>query len=328
MKKHIKVKMIDYGWPGFRPEGEYIYRLLSDMYDVELCDDPDYLIDGCFGFEDLDYPHRCVRILTNGENFVADFNRFDYMVGHDHITFGDRYLRMPHFTNYGEFDSVRQRSAGKASSLSDEELLNRKFCSFVISNFNGDPFRMAFFERLCKYKKVDSGGRHLNNIGGPVADKLDFCRQYKFNIAFENSASPGYVTEKVMQPLAVNSVPIYWGDPLVGSDFNAEALVVVRNKDDVDRAIEEIVRLDTHDDEYLAKCRANPLAVDSDHYERAYRDFLRNIFEQPLEGAKRLNEFGYQARWRERMRRYCLEDKILYKPLRAYQKISKKFKFG
>ena len=36
------------------------------------------------------------------------------------------------------------------------------------NNINSDPVRDLFFRQLSKYRKVDSGGRHLNNIGGPV----------------------------------------------------------------------------------------------------------------------------------------------------------------
>ena len=59
----------------------------------------------------------------------------------------------------------------------------RKFCSFVVSNADAKPIRQHFFEKLSDYKKVDSGGRFMNNVGGPVADKIDFHRQHKFVIA-------------------------------------------------------------------------------------------------------------------------------------------------
>ena len=36
-------------------------------------------------------------------------------------------------------------------------------------------------------------------------------KKYKFNICFENSSTPGYVTEKIIQSMYVNSIPIYWG---------------------------------------------------------------------------------------------------------------------
>ena len=75
-------------------------------------------------------------------------------------------------------------------------------------------------EKLSKYKRVDSGGRHLNNIGGPVDDKLEFQKDYKFSIAFENSAFPGYLTEKLPEAVIAQTLPIYWGDKLVHRDFN------------------------------------------------------------------------------------------------------------
>ena len=33
-----------------------------------------------------------------------------------------------------------------------------------------------FFHKLNEYKKVDSGGKYLNNIGKPVVDKMDFIK--------------------------------------------------------------------------------------------------------------------------------------------------------
>ena len=80
--------------------------------------------------------------------------------------------------------------------------------------------RIGFFKELSKYKKVDSGGKVLNNVGGCVEDKLEFIKDYKFVISFENSAHPGYTTEKIVDPLAMNCIPIYWGNPYVARDFN------------------------------------------------------------------------------------------------------------
>ena len=73
---------------------------------------------------------------------------------------------------------------------------------------------MDFFVKLSKYKQVDSGGRTLNNIGGPVEDKMEFIKDYRFVISFENAEYPGYTTEKIIQPMFVDSIPIYWGNPL------------------------------------------------------------------------------------------------------------------
>ena len=305
--KKINAKFIGY-YAGGDPQLDTLKRILSESYEIEESERPDYLF--CGGFSREHYWHDCVKIVQVGENYVPDFNAFDYAIGMNHLDFGDRYLRIPHFAYYPEYKNLAMRN-----SASDEELLNRGFCSFVVSNGNrGDPLRAEFFHRLSKYKQVSSGGRYLNNVGGPVADKLDFCSRFKFNIAFENSVSDGYTTEKVMQPLTVNSVPIYFGNPNVSEDFNESCMVRVRDREDVECAVEEIIRLDCDDAAYLAKCRANPLpGVDVDLYDRKLTDFLRHIIEQPIEQAKRISRFGYQNDINAQMRHMVRVNELMRK---------------
>lgn len=48
---------------------------------------------------------------------------------------------------------------------------------------------------------------------GPVVDKVEILRKYKFCICYENSECNGYVTEKIFDCMAAGCVPIYWGAP-------------------------------------------------------------------------------------------------------------------
>lgn len=162
------------------------------------------------------------------------------------------------------------------------------------SRVQTNPLRERFFRRLSEYKRVDSGGRYLNNIGGPVPDKLAFLADYKFTIAFENSQVSGYATEKVIDPMRVASMPIYCGDPSIGVDFNTHAMVVIQDEAGVEAAIDEIVRLDNDDEAYLAKL-AKPWFTSPDvpqvYAERLCR-FFDGIFSQPLEQAHRTTLYG------------------------------------
>lgn len=300
MKRRIRVKFVDQ-CVDQRDEANYFYQYLAKRYDVELVkDDPEYLFCSVFGRKHLKYD--CVKIFFSGENMSPDFNWYDYAMGPDDIDFGDRYLHVP---LYGFSKAFRSPSLAAERRLEMEaaKLLDRGFCSFVVSNANADPIRDMFFERLSKYKKVASGGRHLNNVGGPVADKLDFCSKYKFNIAFENSAYPGYTTEKIVEPLSVASVPIYWGNPDIEKDFSPDCMVRVEGKDGVERAIEEIIRLDNDDEAYLAKCRA---AVSDnagcEWFDKRVDAFLAHIIDQPKESAPRLAKAGMQKNYRSYQR--------------------------
>src|SRR5262249_24450240 len=104
-------------------------------------------------------------------------------------------------------------------------------------------------------KPIDSAGKVFNNVGGrigrTVAEKLNFIRPYKFTIAFENESHPGYTTEKIYEPMLVNSLPIYWGDPLVHRDFNPASFLSFYDYGDQDALIDRVIEVDRNDELYL-----------------------------------------------------------------------------
>lgn len=97
---------------------------------------------------------------------------------------------------------------------------------------------------MSKYKKVHSGGKLLNNFGDTVKDKLEFISDFKFTFAFENSSYPGYVTEKIYDSMFVNSIPIYWGSPLINIDFNTKSFVNHHDYNNDEEVIQRIIELD------------------------------------------------------------------------------------
>ena len=296
MKKKIRIAFSGFA-PYHDPHQQAYWRFLCDRYDVEEVEDPDYVIDGGLTYRHLKY--NAVKILIDGENLVPDFNDFDYAIGSTELTFGDRYLRSPWFVFYPHFSEIANRK-----TTPDPALLSRKFCSFVVSNAEfGDPMRRKFFEALSKYKRVDSGGKYRNNIGGPVVDKLSFCRDYKFNIAFENSSFPGYTTEKIMDAYVAQSVPIYYGNPHVETDFLPSSMIRVANESDIERAVSEIIRLDRDDDAYMKMVTA-PCLTRGDYrvYEKELEAFLAHVFDQPLESAIRLCPHGQQQVMRRHLK--------------------------
>ena len=295
VKSDIRIKFLGFSAGGGAMEARPFYKLLKANYN--LLDGEDYVVFN--GLEDCFRYENSIKIFLNAENTVPDFNTFDYSVGFDDLAFGDRYIRHPLFARYSSYPLLAERKKEP-----DASLLTRKFCSFVVSNSEfADPMREKFFRRLSQYKKVDSGGRFLNNVGGPVKDKLAFLREYKFNIAFENSVSPGYTTEKIMEAYAAQSIPIYYGNPTVETDFRLNSMVRIKDESDIDRAIEEIIRLDNDNVAYMEMVTARCLTEDDPGiYDKRLLAFLTHIFEQPLELARRRNRYGCQAGIARRMR--------------------------
>lgn len=322
MSNRVKINFVDF-WGDFNKEDNFITRALSKRYEVVISDDPDYLFFGTFGYRHLNY--NCVKIMFIGENIAPDFNLCDYALGFDYIQFGDRYMRLPLYCTYDCFASLAQ-----ISLPSDEMLIDRKFCSMVVSNNrHASPHRERFFKLLSEYKQVDSGGKMWNNVGGPVPDKLHFVSQYKFNIAFENSCVHGYTTEKIMESMTVNTLPIYWGNPLVCKEFNAASFVNVNDFTSMEDAVQHIVDLDNDDSRYLQMIKATKIVnEDIIKWEDRLLKFLSNIIEKPLAEAKYLTPFGIQKLYREELQAYYILSRRLKikKIVAAYDRLRKKIK--
>lgn len=244
MKKKIKIDFSDF-WGGFDKTDNYFYNLLKEEFDVEISSNPDYLFFSLFGNQHQNY--KCVKIFYTGENIAPPLGYCQYSFSFDYLD-DSRNYRLPHYLLYdGYYELVRPK-------VIEESMSTRKFCNFVASN--GDcQERNKFVQQLSKYKNVDCGGRWMNNIGGPVSDKRKFQSEYKFSIAFENNAyrpqHPGYTTEKIMEPMTVNSIPIYWGNPNINLEFNTKSFINFYDFNSEKDMIDYIIDLDKDDSKYL-----------------------------------------------------------------------------
>ncbi|UEG49458.1 glycosyltransferase family 10 [Ferruginibacter lapsinanis] len=242
MKNCIKIKFTDF-WPGFDKENNMFVHFLQNYYQVEFSDDPDIVIYSCYGFDFLKY--TCSKIFYTAENVRPDFRECDYAFTFDYPDYSNRNFRLPLYRWRGDLDKLIQ--VKDAEKIVAEKT---KFCCMLVSNPNGKE-RNLFFEKLSKYKQVDSGGKHLNNIGYRVPDKNAFIAQYKFTLSFENTSYPGYTTEKLVEPMLENSLPVYWGNTLVGNDFNTKSFINIHDFASFDEAIERIIAIDSNDDLYI-----------------------------------------------------------------------------
>jgi hypothetical protein len=235
MKKKIKIKFVDF-WTGFNSNNNKILNLIKDNYNIEYSDHPDLIIYSCYSTEFLKY--SCARLFYTAENIRPDYRFCDFAVSFDYNNYPN-HLRMPLFLAYFNNECLTRARDTKA-------ILNKKsgFCSFVVSNATEAEQRISFFNELSKYKEVASGGKYANNVGGPVANKLEFISKYLFNIAFENSSYPGYTTEKIAEPWVAGCIPIYWGDPEVTRDINPDCFINMHDFTSFDEAIAYIKKVD------------------------------------------------------------------------------------
>lgn len=247
MKKEIKIYFTDF-WKTFKIEDNFFYNLLKEHYNIVISrDKPDYLFFSVFGNKFEEY--NCTRIMFTGENVKPDLSKCDYAFCFSLPKGNNRIYRLPQYYQYGDMSKLTEKPNY------DEILVKKtKFCNFIYSNPSCKK-RNEFFKKLSKYKKVDSAGKFLNNIGSYLPEghlaKREFLSPYKFTIAFENEECPFYTSEKIFEAMYVNSLPIYWGNPLIHLDFDSRSFLNWYDYGNDEALIERIIELDKDDQKYM-----------------------------------------------------------------------------
>lgn len=298
--KTIKINVS--GFPKiFKLENWKIYDILKARYNVEISDNPDYLFVG--NFDKYSFcSFKGIRIYFQWECMFANMNVVDYTIN----TVADFKLhdRMFYYPYYATIMDIEQISHKEKLS---PDILKEKtgFCNYIYSH-GGMKERTEIFHKISEYKKVDSAGRYLNNMGGFTPGrredvmgavnnfpKIDFQKKYKFTIAFENYKFPEYNTEKLAHAYMANTIPIYYGDPLVTKHYNPKSFINCMEYESFDEVKERVIYLDTHDDEYMEMLN-EPAFVNEDQldeFNAGLQSFLYSIFDQDYESAFRRPRF-------------------------------------
>jgi hypothetical protein len=281
--KSIRIDFCDIG-AYFNKTNNYLYNVLSERFQLELHDQPDFLIYSCGGHSHR--LHSGIKIFYSGESDMPDFRQCDYSVAAVKLD-DPRHLQLPLYVAHGEAHEVIKKNDDPEKILAAKT----KFCSFIVSGYNRrkNGNRVEFFRKLSKYKRVDSGGKKFNNIGAPIPggtrEKIESLRQYKFNIAFENRALAGYTTEKIFEPMVARCLPIYWGDPSINEQFNPRSFLNRADFPSDEALIEKIIELDNDDEKYLEYLRQPYFHNDRPNQffnRQRVLDFFETVFTQRI----------------------------------------------
>ncbi|MGI0107085.1 glycosyltransferase family 10 domain-containing protein [Salinimicrobium sp. WS361] len=328
-KQQKKIWFTDF-YKGFDPLDNYLYHLLKRHYELVLDpENPDYLIYSCYSRNFLKYQNS-LRIYYTGENLVPDFNLCDYAIGFHYVDFEHRYLRFPNFAMLR--DQVEKLTLPKNHTLTN--LKNKEyFCNFIYANSQADPARDDFFDILGTYKSISSPGKHRNNSTMDVGErfendwmytKLSFQSKCKFTIAFENSSSPGYTTEKLMHAYISNSIPIYWGNPEATKDFNPQSFINCHDFGSFEEVVKKVQEIDENDELALKILNEPPFRNNITPFnlrEETLEKFLLSIFDQDPKMAFRRPQFGTTQNYeKESYSRYFKAEETGYSALKRLLK--------
>jgi hypothetical protein len=130
------------------------------------------------------------------------------------------------------------------AEVNNRELIAKtKSLSVVCSDLtilNGHKKRYALVNKLIGHFKdrIDVFGRGFN----PIDDKWDALAPYKYSVAIENSAVPGYFTEKLSECYLAHTLPIYYGAPDIANYFDPASMLTIEI-DDYKACINSIEKL-------------------------------------------------------------------------------------
>lgn len=320
-----KIAFVDW-WEGFDKHNNFITNALNHIIEYEVVEaeenreELDFLFCSIMSKNFLNYD--CPRIVFTGENYIPDFNLYDYGIGFDYLKIGDRYIRYPLYMAY--YKDACHKMLNK--KLQTPDAFERDFCSMVVSNsIDADVYRDNLFESLSSYRRVASGGKYKNNIGMPegVQNKEEFIKKYKFNIACENVSHNGYCTEKIVEAFAAGTVPIYWGDNLVENYFNPKAFINCNAFETMDDLIQCIKRIDADENAYMDMLN-QPAILDVENQfealDKEFESWLAHIVNQSKQDSYRRNLYG----WSANNEKHNQEVEIIYQEYLIRQKKNEK----
>lgn len=269
--KSLTVKYID-EHAGFKHTHNAIYNALNKYFRVQVVkDNPDIVISLGFGTEHFHHHQPKIILMTEVGRFNPDY--FDLCTGfriHDAKNFNpnfkdDTYFDMLGITLYDGYDDLLHHNKRHAIYTPNPD----KFCAFMYHN-GAAIARRIFCKKLMKYKRVDCLGAVMRNTEAVVPkaisnnhnwrqEQLHIYNRYKFTIAFENQSVPRYVTEKMLQPLLVGAIPIYWGAEDANEYFNPDCFINVNDFKSFEDCIAHIKKVDNDPELYQKYLDAPPI---------------------------------------------------------------------
>ena len=87
---------------------------------------------------------------------------------------------------------------------------------------------------------ITSEGLDVDLMGGgyaPFKDKSDGLAPYRYSVVIENVAEKNYFTEKLVDAVLCQTVPIYWGCPNIAEFLDTSGMIICRSEADLQQAI-------------------------------------------------------------------------------------------
>ena len=152
----------------------------------------------------------------------------------------------------------------------------------IISNPRGKE-RTVFLNELEKHFNVCYAGGYKNNIGCNLKPHYNtkeyhsFVSKFKFIISMENSREDTYITEKLINGLLSNIVPVYWGSDKVYDYINEYRFLNLKDINNTKHIIEKMILLKENSQQWLKMVNTNVFPNNENKLERTIENITNDI---------------------------------------------------
>lgn len=147
-------------------------------------------------------------------------------------------------------------------------------CSLIASSKKKQSGHKLRHDLVQWCRETEQGVDVIGRGYKPFAEKSEGLAPYRYSIVIENTRADEYFTEKLVDALLCNTVPIYWGCPNIADFFDPKAMIVCENMADIQRAIENMSEADYASRLPALKTAQGVAAEYLDFYERAANALL------------------------------------------------------
>jgi len=240
----------------------FFVELLRKTYDapIHVSNNPDnatVLVESIFGnYSYVNYKKWSATILFTGESDyfkVQNIAEYDCVLGFEDTH--DNFVKCPLFIIFLLTNpSILKELENVDRPIPSEIPPNH--ASIIVSNGYHGKERLEFFNTAKKEMPVFSGGKYENNVGFVVpgsynsSEMVDFYRRGKFAITMENNDKPYYITEKLVNGIRADVIPVYWGTSHVSEFFNPRRFLHLKGdttKDNINEMIERMKNMTDQD---------------------------------------------------------------------------------
>ncbi|MEO0773590.1 MAG: glycosyltransferase family 10 [Pseudomonadota bacterium] len=158
----------------------------------------------------------------------------------------------------------------------DCDTTKSKLCSLIASAKRSQPghvlrHQVADWAQTAKLD-VDLLGQGY----APFGAKSDGLAPYRYSVVIENAQEVNYFTEKLIDAVLCETVPIYWGCPNLGDFIDTSGMILCQSFEDMQAALQSM-----SEDDYAARLPALRRAVPqadsyADYFARAARAVLED----------------------------------------------------